>query len=239
MSDRPGPDDPSRPLRMCLVGATGLIGAQVIASAAAHSDMRVIAVARREVDAPAGGPVDAVAAPPAAWGEAIAAARAAVLVCALGTTWRKAGRDEAAMRAVDFDLVLACARAGKAAGTDHMIVVSSVGADADSRTLYLRIKGEMEQALRGVGFRRLDVLRPGLLRGDRREWRLGEAAASVLSPLVDPLLSGTLRRFRSVRAEALVDAIMALSREHAPGFYVHEYDSLRSAARSCALPGRR
>ena len=223
-------DGPAQPVRLCLIGATGLIGAHVIAGVGEQKDMRLVAVARRSLGAPGCSAVETVVAPVSEWPDAIAAAHADVLVCALGTTWRKAGRDEAAMRAVDLDLVIASARAARAAGTEHMIVVSSIGADPRGRTLYLRIKGEMEQALRQLGFRRLDVLRPGLLRGDRREWRAGEAAARVITPLIDPLLSGTMRRFRSIDARSLADAVFSLAREQAPGFYIHEYDSLRSAA---------
>ena len=76
----------------------------------------------------------------------------------------KAGKDEAAFRAVDQDLVVACGRAAKAAGIRQMIAISSVGADMMAKNFYLKVKGETEQALGRIGLQRLDVLRPGLLR---------------------------------------------------------------------------
>jgi uncharacterized protein YbjT (DUF2867 family) len=220
-----------RPRRICLVGATGLIGAQLIESAVSRSDVRLIGVARREMPLPFGARMEMLLAEPENWADAIAAANAKVLVCALGTTWRKAGRDEAAFRAVDRDLVLACGRAAKEAGIGHMIVVSSVGASLASRSRYLRVKAEMEEGLAKLGLRRLDILRPGLLRGRRREWRPGERLAMLLAPVADPFLQGGLRRFRSIRAATLAQAIFALAREKAAGRFVHEFDALHYAIR--------
>jgi uncharacterized protein YbjT (DUF2867 family) len=217
--------------RICLVGATGLVGSQVIAQAVDRSDLRIVGVARREAVLPPGARMEMLVAEPSAWADAIAAANARVLVCALGTTFNQAGRDEAAFRAVDRDLVVSCARAGRAAGIGHMIVVSSLGANRGSRSSYLRVKGEMEDALNKLGLRRLDILRPGLLRGVRRERRPGERLAARLSPVTDALLHGRLRRFRSIGADTLAQAILALAREKAGGRFVHEYDALHYAIR--------
>jgi uncharacterized protein YbjT (DUF2867 family) len=224
----------AEPVRICLVGATGLTGWEMIEQARGRSDVHLVAVARREVRLPPGARMEMVVADPADWGEAIAFARAQVLVCALGTTWRKARRDEAAFRAVDHDLVLDCARAAKAHGIEHVIFVSSVGANSGSGNFYLRVKGEVEQALARMHFRRLDVLRPGLLRGRRRaDRRLGERLGIVLAPLIDPFLTGRRRKYRSIRIAHLAGAIFALARQKAAGRFVHEYDALRYALRRC------
>jgi uncharacterized protein YbjT (DUF2867 family) len=220
------------PLRVCLVGATGLVGWQLIEKAVGHTGLRIVAIARREVRLPPGARMTLVVAELAEWTEAITKAKANVLVCALGTTWRKAGKDEAAFRAVDFDLVLACAREAKAAGTQHMIVVSSVGADANSRNFFLRVKGETEAALGKLGFRRLDILRPGLLRGPRGDdRRIGERLAIRLSPLCDILLHGKRRRYRSIHASQVALAIIALAKEKAAGRFFHDNDAMLYALR--------
>ncbi len=221
----------SEPVRICLVGATGLIGWEMIEQAVMRRDVRIIAIARRAVALPKGARMELVVSETVGWGKAIAFARANVLVCALGTTWRKADKQEAAFCAVDRDLVLACARDARAAGIDRMIVVSSVGAEAASNNRYLRVKGEMETALGKLGFRRLDILRPGLLRGARGELRLGESVATWLSPLSDVLLHGSYRKYRSIRAAAMARAIFALAREKAGGRFVHEHDELLYALR--------
>lgn len=223
--------DHLKPRRLCVVGATGLIGSRLIAGAIDRPDIRLVGVARREVALPRGARMELLLAEPSGWADAIAAARADVLVCALGTTWRKAGRNEAAFRAIDHDLVLACARAAKSEHIGHMIVVSSAGADRASRYPYLRVKAEMEDALMKIGLRRIDILRPGLLRGRRHERRPAEKLAMHLSPVIDPFLWGGLRKYRSVSADTLVQSIFALSREKAGGRFVHEHDAIHYAIR--------
>ena len=220
----------SKPVRIALVGASGLIGTSLIKLAVGRSDIRVIAVARRELVLPPGARMEVLLAEPAHWADAIAAANADVLVCALGTTWRKAGKDEAAFRAVDETLVLACAAAAKAAGIRQMITVSSVGADPAARNFYLRVKGETEQKLGKVGLQRLDILRPGLLRGPRTERRLGERLAMMISPLADLALHGDFTKYRSIKAEVVARAIVGLLHEKMAGRFVFEHDAIVRAA---------
>lgn len=217
--------------RIALVGASGLIGQSLIRLAVGRRDIRIIAVARREVPLPPGARMEVLVADPANWADAIAATNASVLVSALGTTWQKSGKDEAAFRSVDQDLVLACARAAKASGMRQMIAVSSVGADAGAKNFYLRVKGEVEQQLGKVGLPRLDVIRPGLLRGPRAELRPAERIGMVLSPLADLLMLGKHRKYRSVKADVVARAIVGLSKEKAAGRFVFEHDAILRAAR--------
>ncbi|MGH6786043.1 MAG: NAD(P)H-binding protein [Novosphingobium sp.] len=221
----------SEPVRVALVGATGLIGAALIRAAVGRDDVRIVAIARREVPIPAGAKMEVLVADPENWGDAIAAAAPQVLVSALGTTWRKAGKDEAAFRAVDEVLVLACAKAAKTAGARQMIAVSSVGAALSAKNRYLRVKGEVEQALGKVGLARLDLLRPGLLRGPRAETRPAERMAMLASPLIDLLLHGEMSKYRSIPAHTVARAILALAHDKPRGKFVHEHDAIVRAAR--------
>lgn len=218
-------------LRICLVGATGLTGTTLIQEAVGRLDVRITGVIRREMPLPEGARMEMLLADPAGWPEAIAGSRAQVLVCALGTTWRKSGQDEAAFRAVDHDLVVNCAKAAKQAGIEHMIVVSSVGADALSHNRYLRVKGEMEQMLGRIGFKRLDILHPGLIRGQRVERRTAERFAMLVSPVADLFLQGGWRKYRSMPVRSLAQAILGLAQEKAAGRFFHNHDAITRAAR--------
>jgi uncharacterized protein YbjT (DUF2867 family) len=221
----------SKPTRIALVGATGLIGMSLIRLAVHRPDIRIIGISRREAKLPPGARMELLVANPDNWGDAIAAANADVLVCALGTTWKKAGKDQAAFRSVDHDLVLACGRAAKAAGIRQMIAVSSVGADPMAKNFYLRVKGETEQALGKLGLTRLDILRPGLLRGPREEIRPAERLGMIVSPVADVLLHGKHRKYRSIRAGTVAEAIIGLTREAMAGRFVFEHDAILRAAR--------
>ena len=112
------------------------------------------------------------------------------------------------------------------------IAVSSVGAAISSRNFYLRVKGEVEDALAKLRFERLDILRPGLLRGQRGgERRPGERLAILASSLTDRFLRGGNRKYRSVRATTVADAILQLAAEKPRGRFVHEHDAIVRAAK--------
>ena len=227
----------SDPVRLALVGATGLIGSEVMKLAVGRQDMRLVAVARRESPLPQGARMERFVADPAKWGEWFEAVQPTALICALGTTWRKAGRDEEAFRAVDHDLVLATARAAKEAGVERLVAVSSTGADAMSKNRYLRTKGEVERELGRMRFKRLDILRPGLLKGHRiGDLRPLERIGSALSPLADLAMQGRYRQYRSIRAELVAKAAMALALRRAGGRFVHDNDALLRAAATLPMP---
>ena len=157
-----------------VAGATGLVGREVLAALSAAENVRTMHVVGRR--APDGKhprirfhPVDFTRLP----------ALPAVddVYIALGTTIKVAG-SQSAFRAVDHDAVLALARQAHAGGAKRLAVVSAMGADADSRVFYNRVKGETEDALRAMGFETLVIARPSMLDGDRaaldQPVRLGE-----------------------------------------------------------------
>ena len=221
--------------RIALIGATGLIGRRVIEAASTANDVRLIGLARREAPLPEGARMEMFVAEPAKWGEVMESVRPRALICALGTTWKKAGKDEAAFRAVDHDLVLASAADAIKAGVTNMVVVSAAGADRQSKNRYMRTKGEVEAALSTMGFKRLDILRPGLLRGPRPDdWRLAERLALTAAPITDALLMGSWRRFGSIEARDVAAAALRLATRAAPGRFTHDNDAMRRAARELA-----
>ena len=225
----------SRPLRICLVGASGLIGTALIRACVGRSDLRLVAVARRELALPPGARMEVLLADPENWGDAIAAARPDVVVSALGTTRNKVDGDEAAFRAVDHDLVLACAHWATEAGARQFVAVSSVGASPQARGFYLRVKGETELALTKSPIARLDILQPGLLQGHRTEWRTAETIGRMLAPLLPLVLHGSARRFRPVPAATLAEVILALAHQKARGRFVHDFDGMQRVLRRHAF----
>lgn len=146
-------------------------------------------------------------------------------VCAIGTTQRAAGSREA-FAAVDRDLVLALAALARAHGATQAIVVSSVGAAANASNFYLRIKGEMEAGIADLGFARVDFLQPGLLLGQRSESRPAEALAQHLAPLYNPLLCGSLRRYRAIDAAVVARTMLSLLGAAGPGVHRHRHSEI-------------
>lgn len=160
------------------------------------------------------------------WPATIAKIKPVIVISCLGSTMKKAGSKEE-FAAVDRDLVGAVAAAAKAAGAKQFIAVSSTMADSSASSFYLKTKGEAEDLMRAQKFDRLDIIRPGLLRGQRtNESRIGESLAIAASPIMDLLLHGKFRRYRSILASDVADAIVALMAESAGGRFVHENDAI-------------
>jgi uncharacterized protein YbjT (DUF2867 family) len=214
------------PRRIALAGATGLVGRALLAQALkAASQDRLHLVVRRRIESIAEArvtqqTVDFAALPALppldeAW-------------CALGTTLRQAG-SEAAFRAVDFDAVLAFARAAQQAGASRFAVVSALGADPGSRVFYNRVKGEMEQALAGLGFATLVIARPSLLVGDRtalgQPSRWGERLAQAVSA---PLARLIPARVRPIEAETVARGMLAAMRQPGTGVRIVESAELQA-----------
>ncbi|MEA1015711.1 NAD(P)H-binding protein [Sphingosinicella sp. LY1275] len=216
-------------MRIALIGATGLVGSALLDQLLATGDVEVHSISRR----PSGRAhrrLQEHVALPERWPEIAGGIGANATVSTLGTTMRAAG-SQAAFRAVDLDMVVAFAAAARAAGADRMVAVSSVGADAGSRNFYLRTKGEMEQALEALGFARLDILGPGLLRGERAaEPRPAERLGTLLSPLTNLLLRGRLDRFAAIDANIVAAAAASALRQAPPGLYRHDNRAIRHLA---------
>lgn len=152
-------------------------------------------------------------------------------VSCLGTTLRAAGSREAFV-AVDRDLVLRLAQLAFDQGARHAVLMSSVGASRQSGNFYLRVKGEVEDAMARVGFTRLDIIQPGLLIGARDQRRPAEALAQSLVPLANRALLGKLSRFRSINADQVARAIVALLDRPTAGEFTYQYSGIQDLTKA-------
>ncbi len=218
-------------IRILLAGGTGLVGRQTVPLLLAQGH-EVHLVARRDTGLAAPGLHHHIG-PASDWAGKVPEVAPEIVISCLGTTWAKAGKSESAFRAVDQHLVTSVMEAAREAGARHAIAISSVGADARSRSFYLRVKGEVEAALASMGFDRLDILRPGLLKGNRgAERRPGEQVAMLLSPLTDALMSGkALRRYRSIESASVARAVASLATAQGSGRFTHHHDEIVALAR--------
>lgn len=209
------------PQHILLAGATGLTGEHLLDRLLNERTVeRVLAPSRRPLAAhprlenpvgeladllpQLGGPVDTA-------------------FCCLGSTIRQAGSQEA-FRAIDLDLVVAVGRRARELGARHYLVISALGADRGSSVFYNRVKGEMEDALRGQGWPQLTLARPSLLLGPRQEFRLGERLAAPLMRLIPG-------KYRGIEACTLARALWRLALETGEGTRVVESDELRRLGR--------
>jgi uncharacterized protein YbjT (DUF2867 family) len=204
---------------LLLVGATGLVGREVLRLALAHGKVeRVIALTRRPLAAHPHleNPLVDFDHLPATWWKADA------VICTLGTTIKQAGSQEA-FRKVDHGYPLAVARRAREQGARAFAYNSSIGADLEARSFYLRVKGETERDLESCGFPSLTVVRPSAIGGKRDESRPAERLAIALLEALRPLVP---RHYRVVPAERIAVALIEAALAAVPGRHVIESEDL-------------
>ncbi|MBM1172114.1 NAD-dependent dehydratase [Microvirga arabica] len=205
---------------LMLVGATGLVGGAVLRQAQSDARVgRIVAPTRRQLPPhpklenplvdfehlPADAPwwaVDGV-------------------ICTLGTTIRKA-RSQEAFRRVDHDYPPAVAQLARQHGARAFALNSATGADARSRFFYNRVKGEVEEAIGGVGYPSLSIVRPALIGGDRDEFRPAEFVAMRVLRLAERLLPS---RYRIVPHERIASVLLEAAVTAPPGEQIIESDT--------------
>ena len=217
-----------------MAGATGVVGSRVLPRLLARSDVaQVTAVGRRP---PA--QTDPKLATPVVDLRDVAALVDVIptgidcAVCCLGTTMKRAGSKEA-FRAVDYDAVLAFARAARQQGARRFLLVSSAGASARSGNFYLKTKGEAEDAVAAIGFDQVAVLRPSFIddQGTRTEVRPGERFVLPIARAVFAIV-GRTSRYAPITADTIANAMVRLAFDGvSPPLRVVESDELQRLGR--------
>ncbi|HYN42835.1 MAG TPA: NAD(P)H-binding protein, partial [Thermoanaerobaculia bacterium] len=209
-------------------GASGLVGRALVRRLLAdEAGPAVVAVVRRPLGISSGRLTEVVADFSRLEGVAVPHVRTAF--CALGTTIAKAG-SEAAFRAVDVEAVVGFAQLARRAGASRFLLVSALGADAQSKVFYNRTKGEAEEAVQAVGFDGVALFRPSLLVGERAESRPAERMAIVASGLFSWAMAGPLVRWKPVPAEAVAAAMVAVASGTLTGVRIVENDEIHRLA---------
>jgi uncharacterized protein YbjT (DUF2867 family) len=219
--------------RVLVAGATGLVGRQALRQLLMDAGVQEVRVLlRRPVGVPQLlGPADAALARAAQsklrlcvgdfgqlakhldWFEVD------TVLCALGTTIKKAG-SQAAFREVDHDYPLQIAHLALAQGAQRYLLVSALGANAQSKVFYNRVKGELENAIRAQGWPQVCVAQPSLLAGDRAEFRLGERLALGLGWLFP-------EPYKPVQAAQVAAGLLASAKSLDAGWHVLSNTALR------------
>lgn len=151
------------------------------------------------------------------------------LYCALGTTRAKAGSKEAFFK-VDFTYVYEAARIGMAQGVNQFLLVSSVGADPNSRFYYSQVKGEIEKAVKNLEYWAIHIFQPSLLLGERNENRFGEEVAKKIGKVFDKLTGNLLTKYSPIEAEAVAQAMIAAAQRLHAGIHTYRSEELQTLA---------
>ncbi len=178
-----------------VIGSTGLVGSHLVALLSDSSAFnKVVSITRRPVDYESS-IVENHVIDFTRLSDYSALFAGDVFFSCLGTTAKQAG-SLAAQRVVDFDFQLEAAKLAKQQGVVHYLLVSSSGANASSLSPYLKMKGELEQAVEVLNFDKTTIIQPSLLLGERPDARLAESLASRIMPSLCKLPG--LTKFRPI-----------------------------------------
>jgi len=138
---------------------------------------------------------------------------------------------------IDKMAVLLFAESCRRAGVRHFQLLGSVGANPRSRSFYLRTKGELERALRDLGFERLSIFRPSMILTPTNRYGFTQAVALAVWPRLASILVGGLRKYRGISVDALGRAMALNFRSPSTGVEILHWDEIdalaRDAARQC------
>ena len=148
-----------------------------------------------------------------------------VVFCTIGTTQKKVKGDKAAYHKVDYDIAVNAARFCKMNGCGKFVLVSSVGANRKSNNFYLKLKGEIENAVKAEGLKSVYIMRPSVLLGERKEFRLGEKISKGILSAFSFLISS---KYKPIPGREVAKAMVAVAKKHDKGFFVLEYSAIKN-----------
>jgi uncharacterized protein YbjT (DUF2867 family) len=143
-----------------------------------------------------------------------------VIFCAVGTTQKKVKGDKTEYRKIDYDIAVNAAQLGKQCGCETFVLVSAIGANPKSSNFYLKLKGEAEDAVKSAGLESVHIMRPSMLLGNRKEFRLGEKIGTPVMRALSFLLPA---RYKPVQARDVAMAMKVVAKKHEPGIFIHSY----------------
>ncbi|WP_276504589.1 NAD(P)H-binding protein [Terrimonas pollutisoli] len=153
----------------------------------------------------------------------------AVFSC-IGTTQKNVKGNHSLYRQIDFDIPLKAARLCKELGCEKFILVSAVGANHHSNTFYLKLKGELENAIRQTELRSIHIMQPSQLLGERKEKRTGESILQGSMKTLSGIFVGSLRKYRAIHGKTVAKAMLNAAKKNEEGFYRYTYDGIKEVA---------
>ena len=148
----------------------------------------------------------------------------------IGTT-KKDTPDKSEYRRIEYDLPVNIAIIAKKNSVNSFYYVSSIGASPKASSGYLKNKGEVEEELKNLNFSKLVIIRPSLLVGTRKSFRLGEVIFTPIMNTLTLFAFGSLKKYKPIKIENVVKAMLNISTSNSNKI-VYESNELETIAKS-------
>lgn len=211
-----------------LIGATGLIGSQILQQLIDDTDFRKIKVLVRRPFKFVHPKIELIQLD---FGDEVAyqaaVAGSDVVFCSVGTTLKQVNSDMVAYRKIDYDIPVNAARFCVATGCLKFILVSSIGANSQSSNFYLKLKGEVEEKVGSLGLSSVAIFRPSMLLGERAEFRLGEKVGQALMGVLGFMIP---KPYKAIDVKTVAKAMIVVSKKETPGLEFYTYAEMLNLA---------
>jgi uncharacterized protein YbjT (DUF2867 family) len=191
-------------LQVIILGASGAVGSAAVATLQDMDEVsQITALVRRPLAVNSGSKlqqhiVDVMN--PASYVQYLHGHEAAICTFGVGQPSKVSQAD---FKAVDFDAVLAFTKSCKEQGVQHFELLGSVAADPKSQSSYLKSKGDLREAIAGLGFARFSCFQPSLLLTQNNRYGFAQGLLLSAWPALSHLLLGGLQKYRGIRVEDL------------------------------------
>ncbi len=223
---------PSLPGSILILGASGAVGGAVLNTLSSHPQTRQLTLLVRRklpgLKSPNTGQHIVDVFDPASYRHLLAGHHAAVCTFGVGES-SKVSHEE--FIRVDKTAVLAFASACKAAGVKHFELLSAVASNPQSPSFYLRIKGELNQALAAMNFDRLSLFQPSMILTPTNRYGVMQGITLAVWPKLQPALAGPLRKYRGIPVDQLGAAMANNLFTQGAGVEVLQWDEFVALAK--------
>ena len=141
----------------------------------------------------------------------------------IGTTMSKVNGDKIKYKSVDFDIIFNIANACKQKKIRQFIYVAFLGANDNSSNFYLRLKGEIDEAVAKLNLNSTSVFRPSVLLGKRNESRPGEKIMQFVMPLLDFMIPSNSK---AIKAEDVAKSMLNTTKNYKSGLHIYQYSQI-------------
>lgn len=152
--------------------------------------------------------------------------RGDALFCCIGTTTKQVSSKQE-YRKVDYEYPLQAGKICKANNVKHFLLISSIGANINSKAFYTRLKGEIEQEIIKLDFNLTSIFRPSFLDGEREKIRLRERAGIFFVNIFSPFLIGKFKKCRAISADAVAGVMIEASKSQEEKIKIFESDQIQ------------
>ena len=206
-----------------IIGASGLIGSCIVDELLQTTDNKITLISRRALGLSNLRIHEVIVdfTNQSALNEALKGVDA--IFIAIGTTQKKMKGDLSAYRKVDYDIPVAVAQACVINNVPKLLMVSSAGADSSSSNFYLRIKGEVEQAIEKMPIQYIGIFQPSLLMGNRNEFRLGERISQLIMPIFSFVIPS---KYKPIAAKSIAKAMIRKAIQDQKGVKRYTYTDI-------------